>query len=111
MQFEYLYNSSVASNEISNFSDFYYRSLTLRDLSIAPHTFFANLSYPATPLLNLGISGMFFPKLDGFYFGPSVDLSLRNDLDLSFFMQYFEIGFSELDQKVNMGFLRLKWSF
>ena len=111
MQFEYLFNSAVENSGLSNFSDFYFRNLTLRDLSIAPHTFFTNLSYPVTPLLNLGISGMFFPKLKGFYIGPSVDLSLRNDLDLSFFMQYFEISFAELDQKVNMGFLRLKWSF
>ena len=111
IQFEYLYNSSVKNSSISNFSDFYYRNLTLRDLSFTPHTFFTSLTYPATPLLNLGVSAMFFPMLKGLYMGPSLDFSLRDDLDISFFMQTFKMGFAESDQKVNMGFLRLKWSF
>ncbi len=111
-QAEYLYNESAKESSISNFNDFYYRNLTIRDLSLAPHTFFANLSYPVSPLLNLGISGMYFPGLNGLFMGPSCDLSLRNDLDLSFFLQYFGIEFSEsLSQKATLGFLRLKWSF
>jgi len=111
VQLEYLYNSSVLESGINNFNDFYYRNMTLRDLSITPHTFFASLSYPVTPLLNLGLSGMFFPKLEGLYIGPSLDFSLRDDLDMSFFAQSFKIGIDNFDQKVNMGFLRIKWSF
>ena len=89
VQAEYLYNESAEQSTINNFNDFYYRDLSVRDLSMAPHTFFVNLSYPATPLLNLGVSTMYFPSLNGVFMGPSCDLSLRNDLDLSLFLQYF----------------------
>ncbi len=112
IQFEYLYNQASKQSNIESFNDFYYRNLTVRDLSIAPHTFFTNFSYPFTPLINLGISGMYFPKLNGLFVGPSLDLSLRNDLDLSFFIQHFEIDFSKsVEQKASLGFLRLKWNF
>ncbi len=112
LQAEYLYNEAAEHSTITSFNDFYYRNLTLRDLSMSPHTFFANLSYPLNPLLNLGVSGMYFPKLNGIFMGPSCDLSLRNDLDISFFLQYFEINFSDShEQKATLGFLRLKWSF
>ena len=112
IQLEYLYNQASENSNISSFSDFYYRNLTVRDLSIAPHNFFANLSYPVTALVKLGVSGMYFPKLNGLFVGPSLDLSLKNDLDLSFYIQHFEIDFSKnIEQKASLGFLRLKWSF
>ncbi len=111
-QLEYLYNQAAKTSGISNFSDFYYRNITLRDLSFAPHTFFANVTYPITPLINAGASAMMFPKFKGFFVGPSIDLSLRSDLDLSFIVQHFQGEFqNQLDQKATLGFLRLKWSF
>lgn len=112
IQAEYLYNEAAKHSTISNFNDFYYRNLTIRDLSMAPHTLFTSLMYPATPLINLGISGMYFPNIKGLFMGPSCDLSLKNDLDLTFFLQYFQIDFSgSNEQKATLGFLRLKWSF
>ncbi|MCD6346024.1 MAG: hypothetical protein J7L96_01255, partial [Bacteroidales bacterium] len=112
IQVEYLYNQAAEHSDMTNFNDFYYRNLTVRDLSLAPHTLFSSFSYPITPLLNLGVSGMYFPKLNGIFLGPSLDLSLRNDLDLSFFVQYFQIDFDGgSEQKASLGFLRLKWSF
>jgi hypothetical protein len=111
LQFEYLYNSSAGDLQIANFSDFYYRNLSIRELSIAPHSFFSSLSYPVTPLWNLGLAGMFFSKISGIFLGPTLDLSLRADLDLSFYWQYFSMAFQESNQKINMAFLRLKWSF
>ena len=112
IQFEYLYNQAAEESQISSFNDFYYRHLTVRDLSFAPHTLFGSLTYPITPLINLGVSGMFFPKINGLYMGPSLDFSLRNDLDFSLYIQYFEFDFNQGPvQKANLGFLRLKWSF
>ena len=46
------------------------------------------------------------------YAGSSFDLSLRDDLDLSFILQYFSVELQEnQEQKATLGFLRLKWSF
>jgi len=112
LQVEYLFNQAAETSEISNFSDFYYRDIGLRDLSFAPHTFFANASYPISPIINTGVGAMIFPKLDGFFIGPTIDISLRGDLDLSCILQYFQGDFSEnSQQKATLGFLRLKWSF
>lgn len=112
IQVEYLYNEAAEETSLTSFNDFYYRNLTVRDLSIAPHTFFANLSYPVTPLFNAGIAAMYFPKLSGFYAGPSLDLSLLKNLDLSFILQYFRVELQQgQEQNATLGFLRLKWSF
>jgi hypothetical protein len=112
IQIEYLYNQAAEQISLTSFADFYYRNLTVRDLSIAPHTFFANLSYPVTPLFNAGLAAMFFPKLNGFFAGPSLDLSLRDNLDLSFILQHFTVELQKgSSQKATLGFLRLKWSF
>ncbi len=112
IQVEYLYNQSAETEGISSFSDFYYREISLRDLSFAPHTFFANATYPISPIINAGAGAMIFPSLKGFFIGPSIDLSLRGDLDLSFIVQYFQGEFQEtVDQKATLGFLRLKWNF
>lgn len=112
IQLEYLYNQAAEQTSLASFTDFYYRNLTVRDLSIAPHTFFGNLSYPVTPLFNAGLAAMYFPKLNGFFAGPSLDLSLRDDLDLSFILQYFTVELQKgAAQNATLGFLRLKWSF
>jgi hypothetical protein len=112
LQVEYLYNQAAESIKISDFSDFYYREMSLRDLSIAPHTLFVNAAYPITPIVNVGVGAMMFPNFKGIFLGPSIDLSLRSDLDLSFFIQYFQGEFQKhLTQDVSLGFLRIKWSF
>jgi hypothetical protein len=112
IQLEYLYNQAAGQSGLTSFTDFYYRNLTVRDLSFAPHTFFANLAYPVSPLINAGISAMFFPKLNGFFAGPTLDISLRSNLDLSLIVQHFAVEMQPgVDQKATLGFLRLKWSF
>ncbi|TSA35965.1 MAG: hypothetical protein D4R64_08905 [Porphyromonadaceae bacterium] len=112
IQVEYLYNQAAELTSLTSFTDFYYRNLTVRDLSIAPHTFFANLSYPVTPLFSAGLATMYFPKLRGFFAGPSLDLSLRDDLDLSFILQHFTVELQKgSSQRATLGFLRVKWSF
>lgn len=112
VQVEYLYNEAANESNPASFADFYFRNLTVRDLSIAPHTFFTTLSYPVTPLLTLGVSSMFFPRLDGYFVGPSLDLSLLRNLDLSFIIQHFSLEFQPgLAGRATLGFLRLKWNF
>ena len=112
IQVEYLYNQAATDMSLTSFADFYYRNLTVRDLSFAPHTFFAALSYPVTPLLTAGLAGMYFPQLNGFYAGPTLDLSVRQNLDFSIILQHFSVELQPgAAQKATLGFLRLKWSF
>ena len=75
-------------------------------------SFFANVAYPISPLVNTGVGAMMFPKVKGFFVGPTVDFSLRSDLDLSFILQHFQGEFQENNQQqATLGFLRIKWSF
>jgi len=112
IQVEYLYNQAAFQNNITSFTDFYYRNLTVRDLSFAPHTFFCNLAYPVTPLINVGVAAMSFPKLNGYFAGPTIDISLGKNLDLSIIVQHFTLELpQESIQKATLGFLRVKWNF
>lgn len=111
IQTEYLFNQAAGQQSLSNLSDYYYRQVSLRDLSFASHTLFLNLTYPVTPLLRAGISSMLFIQPDGFYLGPAIDLSLRDDLDLSLYVQQFRLDLNSGNQQMSLGFLRLKWSF
>jgi hypothetical protein len=55
---------------------------------------------------------MLFPKFKGFFIGPTIDLSLRGDLDFSFIVQHFQGEFQNgNDQQATLAFLRIKWSF
>lgn len=111
-QVEYLYNGAADADQLGNFNDFYYRNLSLRDLSFTPHTFFGNISYPITPLINSGVAFMYMPQLNGYFAGPSLDISVCQNLDFSFIWQHFSVDFTSGDsQKITLGFLRLKWNF
>jgi hypothetical protein len=49
--------------QLQDFSSFYNRSLTARDLAFSKFTAFGQLTWAATPLFNLGSSAMWFPGL------------------------------------------------
>lgn len=111
IQFEVLYNQK-RSSAVSDFVDFYYESLSAKNLSFTKMTFMLQGSYPVTPLLNVSLAGMYFPKLKGIFIGPSLTCSLTKNIDFSLITQSFAgqlmNGFTE---HLNFGFLRLKWNF
>jgi len=112
IQAEYLYNQAAKTTSLSDFSDFYYRNISLRDLSFAPHTFFTGISYPVSPLITTGLASMWFPKISGYFIGPTIDLSLRGDFDLSVIIQHFRADLGQNSSShATLGFLRFKWSF
>jgi len=111
LQFEVLYNQNKGTG-ISNFADFYNESLSAKNLSFTKITFMLQGSYPVTPLLNVSLAGMYFPKLNGIFLGPSFTYSLTNNIDFSIITQSFA-GQLVKGQKehINFAFLRLKLNF
>lgn len=95
----------------SNFNSFYTGSLSSKDLAFSEFSAFGQFTYPVTPLLNLSLSGMWFPDLDGYFAGPSVDYSLAENIDFSFFWQHFKGHLGSGQNKINLGFIRCKYSF
>jgi hypothetical protein len=54
---------------------------------------------------------MWFPDLKGYFAGPSLDCSLAENIDFSLFWQHFDSRMGVNRTRINMGFLRVKYSF
>jgi hypothetical protein len=54
---------------------------------------------------------MWFPDLKGYFAGPSLDLSIAEDVDFSLIWQHFTSIMDGTKTRINLGFLRIKYSF
>jgi hypothetical protein len=113
-------NNSMAQAQImlcnnpvdpAGFSEFYYGTLSARQLAFSKFTAFGQFTWPVTSLFNATLSAMWFPDLDGYYAGPSLDYSIAENVDLSVYWQHFDSKSSTVREKINIGFLRVKISF
>jgi hypothetical protein len=116
IQLEGLYSAFAKEMDLHNFLQFYSGTLDVKNLGFTDWSFFANISYPITPLLTGSFATIWYPELKGAYLGPFIDLSLRSNLDLSLILQYFTAEFDNpsgpgIRQNNTFGFLRLKWNF
>jgi hypothetical protein len=97
--------------DLSDFNSFYTGNLSSKNLAFSRFTAFGQFSWAVTPLLNLGISAMWFPDLKGYFTGPSLDFSMAENLDFSFIWQHFRADFIDERLRINLVFLRFKYSF
>ena len=97
--------------ELNNFNSFYSGTLSSKDLAFSRFSAFGQYTWAATPLLNLSLSAMWFPDLEGYFAGPSLDYSLAENLGFSLIWQHFNAVMSGEKSRINLGFLRLKYSF
>jgi len=113
-------NNSMAQTQLmfcnnpvdpASFSEFYYGTLSAKELAFSKFTAFAQFTWPFTPLFNASISAMWFPDLKGYYAGPSFDYSIAENVDLSLYWQHFDSKTTSEAGKINIGFLRFKISF
>jgi len=114
LQAEFLY--ADLKSEITNFQSFYYQDLNLKNLAFTKYNIFTQMSYPITPLLNMSISGMLYPKIKGWFAGPNISYSLSDNAEFSVFVQAFSGEFPDMTgetkrQDFYFGFLRLKYHF
>jgi hypothetical protein len=116
IQAEALYSAFADEMEVSSFLQFYSGNLDVKTLGFTPWSFFANVTYPLSPLLNASFATIWYPQWKGAYLGPSLDLSLNSNLDLSLIFQYFtakleNVSGVETRENDTFGFLRFKWNF
>ena len=116
LQAEILY-SKKNNNNIANIMEQFAGTVTAKNLSISEWNAFVSMQYPVTPLLSASLSGMYFFDQKGIFLGPSIDYSVKENLDFSFVTQFFTLK-TALEpnlpkERVNyfFGFLRLKRSF
>jgi len=112
IQFEGLYNGYGSKSSDFNLVDFYFMQLSPKNLSLTRFSFLGQVSYPITPLFNGTFSAMYSPNDKSLYLGPSINYSLKENLELSFYTQYFTSS-TPINQGGKGVFLywRIKWSF
>jgi hypothetical protein len=96
---------------LNDFNSFYSGNLSSKDLAFSKFSAFGQFTWAVTPLLNMTVSAMWFPDLEGYFAGPSLDYSLAENLDFSLLWQHFNSIMAGTRTKINLGFLRLKYSF
>jgi len=96
---------------LNNFNSFYSGNLSAKNLAFSSFSAFGQFTWAVTPLLNLTLSSMWFPDLKGYFAGPSIDYSLADNLDFSLIWQHFNAVMNNEKSRLNLGFLRLKYSF
>ena len=117
LQFEALYSKMPAGRSIANFLSWYQETLTVKNLSFTDVSLFGSFSYPVSPLLNINIAGMYFPKLKGFFAGPGLDYSLSDNMQFSMISQFFSGEFPDIltqkNERTNLflGFIRYRLNF
>jgi len=105
-----LYNQQPKGSS-DNFLSLYQTPLSPKQLSITDWTVCAQASFPVTPLFTGSMAVMSFVRLSAFYFGPSVDYSLSNNLTVSAMIQVFSGGSKIESSDLALGYLRLKYNF
>lgn len=112
-----LYTDIPNNSPIQDFSSYYTSQLNAKYLSFEEWSLFAQASYPLTPLINVGVSGMYYPQMNGYFINPTFSYSVSENVSFSTFLQYFKGEFPDpqsqlmTDFEVYYIFLRMKWSF
>lgn len=96
---------------LDSFTDLYEGGLTARELAFSEFSAVGQITWSPMPLLSITLAAMWYPDLDGWYAGPSVDLSLAENVDFSFLLQHFDMRLASAETKLNLGFLRIRYSF
>ena len=105
-----MYNR-LSDNYSSNLTDLLNAPMSPKYLSITEWTACVQLSYPFTPLLNGSFMLMSFIDSPIFYFGPSIDFSVLNNLALSAMIQSFTDCSNTAPSNMILGYFRLKYNF
>jgi len=112
LQFEVLYNGNNQSTNIFTMDQLTSNNLSAKNLFLTGYSMFGSLSYPVTPLVNCSLAGIGNPKDKLYFIIPSVNISLKENLELSFTAQLLRYaGMNENGQDLNFLYARLKYSF
>lgn len=111
LQVEGLYSSNLPE-KVGGFTEFITGNASVRQLSVSRYSCFVSAEYPFTPLFSGSFSVMTFPPSEAFYIGPSFEYSIKPNLYLSTFLNFF-LNQTEIIGRTTdfQGAVRLKWFF
>ncbi|MEQ9402083.1 MAG: hypothetical protein RIM99_00745 [Cyclobacteriaceae bacterium] len=106
-----LFNSG-ASDGTENVNLFSPERLTAKTISPFRYATFLQTSYSFHPLINGGLSTIYYPgEKDALFINPSVSISLKSNLDVNFLSQLYFEKQERYAARAKLLFLRVKWSF
>ena len=112
IQFEGFYNSNSTNSSNILVSQFNPALLNAKNPFLNGFSIFGSIAYPATPLINVSLAGIYNPTNRIYFIIPTFTYSLSNNLDLSVIAQSFQSYnpglYGTLQTSV---FIRLKGSF
>jgi len=89
-----------------------YTDISAKNFTLAKHSIYAGIGYPVTPLIRADLSSIYNPNDKSGFFGPSLDISLNNNVTLFFIAQVFwGDDLTEFGDYGSLCYLRLKWNF
>lgn len=107
---EFLYSN--IEYDYNSFGEFYFTTLSVKNIVFTDINLMTQVSYPFTPLFAGSFAAIYYPSENGFFMGPSIEYSLKENLFLYFVLQHFQGKFdTDSLQKTSFAFLRLKWNF
>jgi hypothetical protein len=109
----YLYNSAGTTGPAgTGYALTLFLDISAKNFTRARHSMFASVSYPVTPLISTSLATIVNPNDGSGFTGPSIDLSLTNNLSLYFIAQVFWGGDgTEYGDYGSLGYFRVKWNF
>lgn len=112
LQFEALYNGNKHSTNILSLDQLNTTNINTKNLFLSGYSMFGSASFPFTPLINGSLAGIINFRNKLFFINPTVSISLKTNLELSFIGQIIRFyGKQVTNQNVNFIFARLKYSF
>ena len=112
IQFEGFYNSNSVNTTSILLLQFNPGLLSAKNPFLNGFSLFGNISYPATPLVNLSLAGIYNPSNRMVFIIPTLTFSLMNNLDLSVIAQSFQSYDPALVSFLQTSvFVRIKGSF
>ena len=116
IQGEVLYSGFAKDTEFNHFMQLLTSDMNVKRLGFTQWSVFTNISYPFSPLLNFSVPTIFYPAWKGLYLGPSMDLSISENLQAAMILQGFTFRLTDPSgnsqrQNIWIGHLRLKWNF
>ena len=107
-----IYNSSGTTGPAGMGAFFLLGNMSPKTLTLSRFDLFGEVSYPVTPLIKADVSCIYNPNDNSLFAGPSMDLSLTENLELFVMGQlFFGKPQTEFGDYGQMYYLRLKWSF
>ncbi len=119
VMFEFFYAQRTYLQAGSDLLSLYTGTQNIKNQAISHYNYFGQITYPVNPIISATLSGMLYydRNISGIYAGPSVEVSLSDNMSLSLLLQHFSFKMKDsLTQtkdrlKANFAFLRWKINF